>query len=127
MYAEVHFPMSDKEHFSYAQIAVSCFLGTPVAGAYLVSRNIAVFRGNAMAWTLFSAFVCIFVFVAAINPIANRLLDVGLFIVYTIGLLALNWQLAEPIGSNKRSWMSVLAISFAFLVAWLVLILAIFG
>jgi hypothetical protein len=118
-----------KEGASYTlpQIIVSALVGTPLAAAYLTSRNVSAHRGEVLGWSVLLMFAAIFVSVAALNPIANRVLDVLLFGLYTLLLLAVNYCLAKPAQQRRHSWLRVIALSLSVLAAWLFLLLVVFS
>jgi hypothetical protein len=113
--------------YTYPQIIVSALIGTPLAAAFLTSRNVSAHRGEVLGWSVLLTFAAIFVFVAALNPLASRVLDVLLFGIYTLLLLAVNYCLAEPAQQRRHSWLRVIALSLSVLAAWLFLLLVVFS
>lgn len=112
--------------YSYSQIAVASFLGTVLAAAFLTSRNISEKYGHSYGWAFF-VFFCIFhVSWVAMNPFYSRGLNTLIFLCETILILSINYVFSLNAGM-RRSWFEVITWSVGFLVAWLFVILFVFG
>jgi hypothetical protein len=116
-----------RSDYSYLQLAVAAFLGTPMAAAFLVGRNISNRRGAAWGWAYFVVFCVAFISVAALNPVSNRALDVVLFSIFVIVILGSNFLLGDSHGDTNQGWLKVIGISLCFLASWLAIIMVVFG
>lgn len=109
------------------QVAAASFIGTPMAAAFLVRANLSERTGCPQAWLCFTAFCVLFVSFAAVNPFGSRVVNVGIFLVLTCSLLAVNHLVSRAYAPPFKSWGRALAISVAFFLAWMTLLLVVFG
>lgn len=113
--------------YSPMQVAAASFIGTPMAAAFLVRANISDRTGGPQAWLYFVAFCVLFVSFAAVNPFESRVVNVGIFLVLTCSLLAVNHLVSRAHAPPSKRWGRALAISVAFFLAWMTLLLVVFG
>jgi hypothetical protein len=114
--------------YSPAQIAVGAFIGTPVAAAFLLARNLlAAYDKRLLSIGAFALVAGGYFLVTLLNPVFSHLLDSGIFVGFTVVVLLANYLLVDGRSGGEQSlarrrWPGVLIIAFLFCMFWIGLV-----